>query len=101
MSEQKLKIIGSENVKVTYDEENDEYIISAPTMNHTNIKCDSFKVGGDAVEFIAGRNITLKTAMPNKVIISVDLSKHTVELIELRKRFQALETVVMAYVKKE
>lgn len=88
------------NVKITVDQDNKKIIFSAPTLNHTRLKNGAFEVSGEYVELVAGDNIIIKTAHPNKVIIGSNIDKYIVALLELQKRFDNLEKVVLEHIKK-
>ena len=82
------------NIKLT--KVGDDYLITGMTT----VQNKEFKLTAESIELVGERGVMINSAMPNKIIISVDMNKLLAEMADLQKRFEALETVVLGMVKK-
>ena len=87
-----MEILAGENIKVTVD--GDKTIISALTINQTRLKNGPFIVSGNEVVIEAGERIKISTVHPDKLIISADINKEIVRIVDLETRIANLEKVI-------
>ena len=82
------------NIKIT--KVGEDYLITGLTTVHSK----GFKLTSESIELVGERGIMITSAMPNKIIISVDMNKMLADMDDLKKRFENLEMVVLGMVKK-
>ena len=82
------------NIKLT--KVNDDYVITGLTTVHSK----GFKLTAESIELVGERGVMINSAMPNKIIISVDMNKLLAEMADLQHRFDNLEKIVLGLVKK-
>ena len=82
------------NIKIT--KVGDDYLITGLTTVHSK----GFKLTAESIELVGERGVMINSAMPNKIIISVDINKYIAQMQDLEKRFNNLETIVLGMVKK-
>ena len=85
-----------DNIIIKKVPDSEDILISA----NMSIFCGGFKLQGKEIIIEAEKGIIISTSTPNKIRIGIDINKYIVELEDLRKRFESLETVVLNYVKK-
>lgn len=88
-----VQICDGDNICIFTDKDNN-IIISAPQINKTNIKNGEFLISGDSVEIEAGRNISITTVHPNKMIIGADFDKENAKIRHLEDRVSNLEKAI-------
>lgn len=81
------------NIKIT--KVGDDYLISSLTTVHSK----GFKLTAESIEIQGDRGIMISSAMPNKIIISVDINKFIAEINDLQTRFDNLEKIVLGMIK--
>ena len=89
-------MILSEGNNIKIQKVGDDFLITGLTT----VFSKGFKFTAESIELVGERGIMIDSAMPNKIIISVDMNKYIAEIEDLKKRFDNLETVVMGMVKK-
>lgn len=77
------------NIKLTIAD--GKLIIGTHGENTTSIKNGHFIIKGEHIEVVAGRGITISTAMPNRLVISCNMDKYVEEVEALKKRFVVIE----------
>jgi hypothetical protein len=92
-------IRAGKNIEIIQDGE--DTFINAPVINVTVLKSGVFKVSGDAVEVIAGDGIKITTTHPDKLIISANIDKEKLRIVELEKAVKALQIVIADLLKPE
>ena len=84
-------MILSEGNNIKIQKVGDDYLITGLTTVHSK----GFKLTAESIEIVGERGIMISSAMPNKIIISVDINKFLADIADLQKRFDNLETVVL------
>lgn len=93
----KFQLCEGENIQLLVKDK--EVFISAPSLNKTNLKIGDFNVSGNEVEILAGRNIVLTTAHPNRLTIGADFDKEKAVILRLEKRVENLEKIIAKFIK--
>lgn len=92
-----VQLCEGENVKLTVDGAN--VFISAPAVNKTVIKTGAFTVSGDFVQIEAGRDVSITSVHPNKLIIGADFDKERAKILALEERIRNLELALSLLLK--
>jgi len=95
-----------DGIKITADPATGQVILAAPNTNKTTIKQGPFTLTGDCVELVAGSNIRITSAMPNRIIIAADIAKETARIVDLenlvsqmRDRMEVMERAFSQIIK--
>ena len=75
-------MILSEGNNIKIQKVGDDYLITGLTTVHSK----GFKLTAESIEIVGERGVMISSAMPNKIIISVDINKILADMAEKFKR---------------
>jgi hypothetical protein len=87
-------ISAGNNIKI--QKVGEDYLISS----ETTVFSKGFKLTSESIEIIGERGIMISSAMPNKIVISVDINKYIAEIQDLQTRFYNLEKLFLERISK-
>jgi hypothetical protein len=93
-----IELAAGRNIEVKAS--GNKVFIEAPQLNQTRIKHAEFDLQGDYIEIRAGKGIHLSSISPNVLVISSQHNEIEAQYIDLQKRFENLESLVLKQIKK-
>lgn len=92
-----MKLRAGENVRIV--EEGEDVFIHAPALNKMVLKHGPFTIQGSTVEILAGENVKISSAHPDKLSISMNIDKEKARIADLESRISNLEKVIVSLLK--